>query len=82
MSILTDLLLLPTTAPARGLGFILNTIVDQVDAEFGSAEKVREKLLDLQLRLEMGEVSEEDYMVGEAFLLERLNAILEAEEDS
>ena len=82
MSILTDLLLLPITAPARGLGFILNTIVDQVDAEFGSAEKVREKLLDLQLRLEMGEVSEEDYMVGEAFLLERLNAILEAEEDS
>lgn len=82
MGFVIDLLALPITLPARGLGFVLKSIADQVDQEFGSADKVREKLMNLQLRLEMGEVSEEEYAVSEAFLLEQLNAILEAQEDA
>jgi hypothetical protein len=82
MGLLADLLLLPITAPARGLYFVLNTIAEQVDQEFTSADKVREKLMELQLRCEMGEVSEEEYAASEAFLLERLNVIQQAQEES
>lgn len=82
MGLLTDLLLLPITAPARGIHFVLKTIAEQVDQEFTSADKVREKLTELQLRYEMGEVSEEEYAANEAFLLERLNAIQQAQEES
>lgn len=75
MGLLIDLLLLPITAPARGLYFVLNTIAEEADKEFASADKVRQKLMELQLRYEMGEVSEEEYTANETFLLERLNAI-------
>jgi hypothetical protein len=81
MSLLTNLLLFPITGPARGISFILNTIADQADQEFTSADKVREKLMELQLRYDMGEVSEEEYAANEAFLLERLNAIQQAQEE-
>ncbi len=82
MGLLIDLLLLPITAPARGLCFVLNTIAEGADKEFTSADKVREKLMECQLRYDMGEVSTEEYAANEAFLLERLNAIQQAQEEA
>jgi hypothetical protein len=81
MGLLTNILLFPIIAPARGITFVLNAIADQANAELYSPDKVRQELMELQLRLELGEISEIEYTEQEAALLERLNAILAAQEE-
>lgn len=75
MGVLTGLLLLPITGPARGLLFVLEQIKERVDAEQLDEGLVEDDLMAISLRYELGEVSEADYFAQEAALLERLNAI-------
>jgi hypothetical protein len=58
-----------------GLRFVLSQIVAAVDAELDSEARLREELLALQMRLELGEVAEAEYRAAEA---ELLRAIREA----
>ncbi len=88
MGLLSDILLLPVTGPARGLYFILEQIRDQVDAEqHETGSQISEELMNLAMRYELGEISEQAYAEQESALLERLNEVrneqeawLEAEE--
>ncbi len=75
MGLISGLLLLPVTGPARGLLFVLNSIKERVDAEQLDEGLVEEELVTLSLRHELGEESDADYYAQEAALLERLNAI-------
>lgn len=57
-------------------------IKDMADEElYGDKEKIREQLLSLQAKLDMGEISEEEYQVREKELLEKLEGIRETEEE-
>lgn len=51
------------------------------EEEITDKSKVQEELLDLQMRFEMDEVSEEEYKKKETKLLERLEAIRKYEEE-
>ncbi len=76
MGLLSGILLFPVTGPARGLYFILEQIRDQVDAEEDEAgSQVKAELMDLALRYELGEISEQAYAEQESALLERLNEV-------
>jgi hypothetical protein len=78
---LRNLLLAPITfpvkLPVKGLLFVFEKIADAVDQERLNEDKVRGMLMELQLRYELEEMSEEEYVEQEEELLKWLNAIRE-----
>ena len=73
MFILDDILL----APVNGFKFILGQIQKLADQELNDDTLIKEQLLELQMRLELDEISEEDYKAQETELFARLRAIKE-----
>jgi len=76
MLIVDDLLLFPIT----GLMSVFETIYNEANKEFADPELIQRKLMNLQLRFEMDEISLEDYTKQEAELTNRLNAISDTDE--
>jgi hypothetical protein len=77
MFFIDDLLLLPIS----GFRFILGQIQKFADQELNDESVIKEQLLELQLRLEMEEVSEEEFQEQEAELFTRLRAIKQRQLD-
>jgi hypothetical protein len=75
--ILFRLLALPITAPVAGVRYCIDKVVEFAEHEMTDDEPVREQLLELQLELEEGRVSEDEYVEREAVLLARLREIRE-----
>ena len=71
MFFIDDLLL----APVNGFKFILNQIQKIADKELNDDQFIKEQLLELQMRLELEEISEEEYAEREAELFARLRVI-------
>jgi len=58
-----------------GLRFVLDKVATAVDAELNDDTVLREELLELQMRHELGEISDEELAAREAELLERMRAL-------
>ena len=71
MFFIDDLLL----APVNGFKFILRQVQQIADRELNDESLIKEQLLELQMRLELEEISEEDYAAAEAELFARLRAV-------
>ncbi len=71
MFFIDDILL----APVSGFKFILNQIQKIADKELNDDTVIKEQLLELQMRLELEEISEEEYAEREAELFARLRTI-------
>jgi hypothetical protein len=77
-----DLLLGPAWAPLRGVIWLGQQIAEQADHEMYGKEAVQQRLTQLAVALDLGEISEEDYEEQEEALLARLRELRgEAEED-
>ncbi|MCX6054961.1 MAG: gas vesicle protein GvpG [Chloroflexi bacterium] len=72
MSLLLDLLTFPVTGPVKGITWIAKKISEQADSVLYSEDSIRGKLLELELQLDMGEISEQDYDLQEENLLSML----------
>jgi hypothetical protein len=72
--LIDDILLMPF----KGFTGIFKEIYKIVDQELNSKELLQKKLLELQMRLEMGEISEEEYEERETEILDRLEELEEA----
>jgi len=71
MLLIDDLLLLPFS----GFKFILSQILKVADQELNDESVIKEQLLELQMRLELDEISEEAFAEQEAEIFARLRAI-------
>ena len=71
MFLIDDLLL----APVNGFKFILGQIQKMADQELNDDTVIKERLLELQLRLELEEISEEEFREREAELFARLRVL-------
>ncbi len=69
--LLDDILLLPV----KGLLWVGDKLNESAEAEFLDESRVQESLLALQMRLELDEISESEYMEQETELLKRLEDI-------
>jgi hypothetical protein len=67
---------------AGGLRFVLDKVAQAVDAEMNDEEALRERLLDAQMRLELGDIDPEAFADLEADLFARMRAIREARSGS
>lgn len=73
MFLIDDLLL----APVNGFKFILGQIQKMADQEVNDDSLIKEQLLELQMRYELEEVSDEEFREREAELFSRLRVIKE-----
>lgn len=62
-------------SPVKGVIWVAEKIQDLVEKEFTDQDKIKEKLMALQLRYELDEISEEEYDKQENELLMLLDAI-------
>lgn len=69
--LLDDLLL----APIKGVVWVADKIDEMVETELTDDSRVREELLELQMRLELDEITEDEYQQGETELMGRLEEI-------
>ncbi len=73
--LLDDLLLLPLTGPISGFKWVMRTIQKLADEELLDDQPWKERLIELQMRLELGEISEEDYVAEEKVVFQALRDI-------
>jgi hypothetical protein len=75
--ILFKLLALPLSVPVAGIRYCIEKVVEFAEHEMTDDEPVRVQLMELQLELEEGRVTEDEYTEREAVLLTRLREIRE-----
>ncbi|HEV8523742.1 MAG TPA: gas vesicle protein GvpG [Terriglobales bacterium] len=71
MFLIDDILL----SPISGFKFILRTLQRVAEEQWTDDAPLKERLLELQLKLDSGEISEEEYVRQEAEILRELRAI-------
>jgi hypothetical protein len=71
MLIVDDLLLLPIS----GFKFILRTLEKVAEEQYTDDAPVKQRLLELQVALEAGDISEEEYVKQEAAIIRQLRDI-------
>jgi hypothetical protein len=77
---LLRLLTAPVTLPMSGFRFILTQVAEMAERELHDEDRIREDLLLLQVRLDEGEITEEEYLDLEAEIMVRLRAAREFRE--
>ena len=77
MGFLIDLLTLPVMGPIKGVVWIAEKVAEQAEKELYDEDALRGRLMELELRYDLGEISEEEYLAAEEALLERLRVIRE-----
>jgi hypothetical protein len=77
MGFLVKLLTLPVMGPVEGIVWIARKVAEQADRVLYDEDAVRGQLMELELRFDLGEISEDDYAEAEEALLARLRVIRE-----
>jgi hypothetical protein len=74
---LLKLLTLPVTGPLEGVVWLAQQLEEQAAHELYDEGAIRGKLMELELRLELGDMDEDEYDAAEAALLKQLRAARE-----
>jgi len=72
MGLLADLASFPVSGPLKLVIWIAENVAQQADQQLYSEEALRNQLTDLELRYDLGEITEEEYLEAEAVVLERM----------
>lgn len=72
MFLIDDILL----APVKSVIWLTKKINEMVEKELYDEGRIKKELMDLQLRFELNEISEEEYIKQEKELLARLDAAM------
>ena len=75
MFLLDDILLLPLKLPVAGFNWIMKQIQTMANEELLNDQPWKERLIELQMMLEVGEISEEDYTGQEKIVFQALRDI-------
>jgi len=75
MGLLTNLLLFPISGPVAGIKWSLRKVAQVVDEELTDDSSVKQELLELQMQLEVGEITDAEFVEREAVLMQRLRDV-------
>ncbi|HMC54676.1 MAG TPA: gas vesicle protein GvpG [Gemmatimonadaceae bacterium] len=75
MGLLSNLLLFPISGPVAGIKWSLRQVAKVVDDELTDDSSVKQELLELQMQLEVGEVTDAEFVEREAVLMQRLRDV-------
>ncbi len=73
--LIDDILLLPIKGPIAGFMWILKQIQTMADEELLNDQPWKERLIELQMMLEVGDITEEEYAREEAQVFKALREI-------
>ena len=77
MGLLTHVLFWPVTGPVAGIRWTLTKVQRVVEEELVDDTSVKQDLMELNMRLELGDITDEEYAAEEATLMKRLREIRE-----
>jgi hypothetical protein len=77
MFLIDDILL----APLKGMIWLGEKVNEVIEKEISDEGRIKEKLMELQLKFELDQITEEKYNRQEKELLARLDAIKKAKEE-
>ena len=75
MGLLTHLLFWPVTGPVAGIKWTLGKVQRVVEEELVDDTPVKQDLMELNMRLELGDIDDAEYAAEEAKLMTRLREI-------
>jgi hypothetical protein len=75
MGLLGKVLFFPITGPVAGIRWSLNKVVQVAEEELTDDAPVKQDLMELQMRLELGDINDADYVELEAVLMGRLREV-------
>jgi len=75
MGLLTKLLFFPVTGPVAGIRWSLGKVQNVVEEELTDDAPVKQDLMELQMRLELGDITDAEYVEQEAALMQRLREV-------
>ena len=75
MFLLDDILMIPIKLPIAGFNWVMKQIQTMANEELLNDQPWKERLIELQMMLEVGDISEEEYTVQEAQVFQALRDI-------
>ncbi len=81
MFLLDDILMLPLKLPVAGFNWVMKQIQTMANEELMNDQPWKERLIELQMMLEVGDISEEEYGREEAQVFTALREIRARRED-
>jgi hypothetical protein len=75
MGLLSKLLFFPVTGPVAGIKWSLGKVQGVVEEELTDDTSVKQELMELQMRLELGDIDDAQYVEQEAALMARLREV-------
>ena len=77
MGLLSKLIFFPVAGPVAGIRWTLGQVQKVAEKELTDDSKIKADLMELQLRLELGEIDEVEYAKAEAVLMQQLRDVRE-----
>ena len=81
MFLIDDILLLPLRLPVAGFNWIMKQVQTMANEELLNDQPWKERLIELQMMLEVGDISEEEYAREEAQVFAALREIRARKEE-
>jgi hypothetical protein len=75
MFLLDDILMLPLKLPVAGFNWIMKQVQTMANEELLNDQPWKERLIELQMMLEVGDIGEDDYTREEAIVFQALRDI-------
>jgi len=75
MGILKHVLFWPVTGPIAGIEWSMNQVMKVVEEELTDDSIVKQDFMALQMKLELGEIDDEEYAREEAVIMARLREV-------
>lgn len=75
MFLLDDILMIPIKLPIAGFNWIMKQIQTMANEELLNDQPWKERLIELQMMLEVGDISDEEFKVEEAQIFQALRDI-------
>src|SRR3954465_7117764 len=75
MGLLKHVLFWPVTGPIAGIEWSMNQVMKVVEEELTDDSVVKQDFMALQMKLELGEITDEQYAEEEAIIMSRLREV-------
>jgi len=75
MGLLSKLLFFPISGPVAGIRWSLGQVQNVVEEELTDDTPVKQDLMELQMQLELGDITDDEYVEREAVLMARLREV-------
>jgi hypothetical protein len=80
MGLLSNILLFPISGPVAGIKWSLRKVAQVVDEELTDDTAIKNELMELQMKLELGDITDDEYVAREADIMKRLREVREWKE--